>query len=386
GEDPTARVQPQPGDGAQAVSPGAPRCGLPVVAGPVEAVQGARSFGHDQVRPDAGSGRDQGRGHAGDARSEGTRCRHGHAGPVSSAQSRSSGGRPLRAPGRVRGAAGVRRAAGLHPRRQRTAGALVLSCRQAGAGRRNLIHSQEAQTGVIMTVNNKEALRGLWTSCALAATLLLSQTAAAQTNTVVRVSTTYGDFSIELYGDAAPQNVQNFLNYVNRGAYAGSYFHRLDTTSNNVLQGGGFTFQPWVGPIAIPADPPVPLEYNLPKVRGSIGVARTTDPNSATSQWYINLEDNTEGFGPTATSAGYTVIGAVLGDGMNVVDAIAELETYDLGVTHSQFPLRNYPNEDAGNIVRPSNLVLMNAEVTHRYSEAVSVFEYQSTLLFTSVS
>lgn len=237
-----------------------------------------------------------------------------------------------------------------------------------------------------MTVNNKEALRGLWTSCALAATLLLSQTAAAQTNTVVRVSTTYGDFSIELYGDAAPQNVQNFLNYVNRGAYAGSYFHRLDTTSNNVLQGGGFTFQPWVGPIAIPADPPVPLEYNLPNVRGSIGVARTTDPNSATSQWYINLEDNTEGFGPTATSAGYTVIGAVLGDGMNVVDAIAELETYELGATHSQFPLRNYPNEDAGNIVRPSNLVLMNAEVTHRYSEAVSVFEYQSTLLFTSVS
>jgi len=235
-----------------------------------------------------------------------------------------------------------------------------------------------------MAVNNKKGLRGLWTSCALAATLVLGQAAVAQTSTIVRVSTTYGDFSIELYGAAAPQNVQNFLNYVNRGAYAGSYFHRLDTGTNNVLQGGGFTFQPWVGPIAIPSDPPVPLEYNLPNVRGSIGVARTTEPNSATSQWFINLADNTAAFGPTETSAGYTVMGAVLGDGMKVVDAIAELKTHNLGATHSQFPLRNYPNED--NIVRPENLVLMNAEVTHRFSEAVSVFEYQSTLLFTSVN
>jgi len=235
-----------------------------------------------------------------------------------------------------------------------------------------------------MAVNNKKGQRGLWTSCALAATLLLGQASVAQTNTIVRVSTSYGDFSVELYGDAAPQNVQNFLNYVRRGAYAGSYFHRLDKTDNNVLQGGGYTFQPWVGPIAIPADPPVPLEYNLPNVRGSIGVARTPEPNSATSQWYINLADNTEPFGPNEASAGYTVMGAVLGDGMNVVDAISELTPRSLGATHPQTPLRNYPNED--NIVRSENLVLMNAEVTYRYSEAVSVFEYQSTLLFTSVT
>lgn len=206
-------------------------------------------------------------------------------------------------------------------------------------------------------------------------------TSAAQASTIVRVSTNYGYFSIELFDTVAPATVQNFLNYVNRGAYNGTYFHRLSKTDPEVLQGGGYRFQPFVGPIEVPADPPLVNEYSLPNTRGTIAMAKFAgDPNSATSQWFINVQDNSETLN-AANNGGFTVFGQVLGEGMGNVDAINLLPAISLGNTHPQTPLRNY---DLG-VVKAEHFVTLNMEVMQRFSSAVSVFEYQSGVLQTSV-
>ena len=82
--------------------------------------------------------------------------------------------------------------------------------------------------------------------------LALCFSGVAQANTLVRISTSFGDFTLELFDEAAPVTVQNFLNYVQRGDYNGSYFHRL--SKDFVLQGGGFRFQPYMGAVAINTD------------------------------------------------------------------------------------------------------------------------------------
>jgi hypothetical protein len=106
---------------------------------------------------------------------------------------------------------------------------------------------------------------------------------------------------------------------------------------------------------------PVPLEYNLPNARGTIAAARTSDPNSATSEWFFNVGDNSSTLGPS-NGGGYTVFGRVLGGGMSVVDAIAALPRVDASGgdptnPFSAVPVRNY---SSGNITS-SNLVVVNS-------------------------
>ncbi|MDP1931651.1 MAG: peptidylprolyl isomerase [Gammaproteobacteria bacterium] len=215
----------------------------------------------------------------------------------------------------------------------------------------------------------------------VALVLSLVATGAVQANTIVRISTNYGYFSIELFDTVAPATVQNFLNYVNRGAYNGTYFHRLSKVDPEVLQGGGYRFQPFVGPIEVPGDPPVINEYSIPNTRGTIAMAKFAgDPNSATSQWFINVQDNSETLNES-NNGGFTVFGQVLGDGMVNVDGINQLPAISLGNTHPQTPLRNF---DLG-VVKAQHFVTMNMEVMQRFTSAVSVFEYQSGVLQTSV-
>lgn len=176
------------------------------------------------------------------------------------------------------------------------------------------------------------------------------------TGQIVRFDTVMGKFDVELRADAAPREVANFLNYVRSGRYNSSFFHRsavLDASGAiGIVQGGGFTVNAAGQYSVIPADAPVPLEYNLPNERGTIAAARTGDPNSATSQWYFNVRDNTSILG-ASNGGGYTVFGRVLGAGMTVVDAIAALPRVDarqrdangnpdLNDPFGQLPLRNY--------------------------------------------
>ncbi len=227
--------------------------------------------------------------------------------------------------------------------------------------------------------NFSTALRRSLGRAGLVASLLLAAVASAQANTLVRVSTTFGDFTLELFDDVAPVTVRNFLNYVERGAYNGTYFHRLD--AGFVLQGGGYRLIPYEGPLQVPADPPIVNEYRESNVRGTIAMAKLDgDPNSATSEWFINLADNSANL--NTQNGGFTVFGRVLGDGMTVMDAINLLPVFALGNVQSQIPLHSTGESDELTV---NNFVTMNAEVVQRYSAALAVFETQTGLLMASV-
>jgi peptidyl-prolyl cis-trans isomerase B (cyclophilin B) len=140
----------------------------------------------------------------------------------------------------------------------------------------------------------------------------------------VALDTTMGKIVIELYPDKAPKTVDNFLKYVKAGHYDGTIFHRV--ISGFMVQGGGFT--PDMKQKA--TRPPIPNEADngLTNDRGTVAMARTSDPNSASAQFFINVVDN--GFlnfkSKTAQGWGYTVFGKVV-EGMDVADKIAAVKT-----------------------------------------------------------
>jgi cyclophilin family peptidyl-prolyl cis-trans isomerase len=154
--------------------------------------------------------------------------------------------------------------------------------------------------------------------------LLTTHPAAAQDkNPVVVIETSKGNIKVELFADKAPVTVKNFLKYVEDKHYDDTIFHRV--ISNFMIQGGGMTAdlreKKTREPIVNESD------NGLSNERGTIAMARTNKPNSATSQFYINVKDNT--FLDRAKAqdgVGYCVFGRVI-DGMDVVDAIRQVQT-----------------------------------------------------------
>ena len=140
-------------------------------------------------------------------------------------------------------------------------------------------------------------------------------------NPSVIIHTSLGDITLELQADKAPVSVENFLSYARDGYYEGTVFHRV--ISHFMIQGGGMTPDLTPKPTA---EPIINEASNgLSNARGTIAMARTNDPNSATSQFFINVQDNPNlDHGPT--SAGYAVFGFVTG-GMEVVDEIRFVDT-----------------------------------------------------------
>ncbi len=143
-------------------------------------------------------------------------------------------------------------------------------------------------------------------------------------NPVIALNTTYGTILMELYEDDAPNTVANFLNYVNDGDYKDTIFHRADT--DWVIQGGGFktnstTFTNVSQFTAIPTDPAIQNEFKLSNVRGTVAMAKNSDPNSATSQFFVNLSDNTQL--DLSANGAFTVFGKVLS--MTTVEKIENL-------------------------------------------------------------
>lgn len=145
-------------------------------------------------------------------------------------------------------------------------------------------------------------------------------------NPVVIMSTSKGDIKIELYKDKAPITVENFLAYANDGFYNGTIFHRV--IPNFMIQGGGFT--PDLN--QKPTKPPIKNEAKngLKNERGTLAMARTQVVDSATSQFFINLVDNSF-LDNGIRDYGYAVFGKVI-DGMDVVDKIAAVETSSKGM------------------------------------------------------
>lgn len=150
----------------------------------------------------------------------------------------------------------------------------------------------------------------------------------------VSLFTTKGNITLELDPLAAPLSVNNFLNYVNKGFYRGTLFHRV--IPNFVVQGGGYT----TGMVKKSGQAsPIELESNkgLSNLRGSLAMARTYLPNSATSEFYINLKDNVSLDYKNAANPGYAVFGKVI-QGLEVVDAMA-LEPTGVVGSFSDVPL-----------------------------------------------
>ena len=153
---------------------------------------------------------------------------------------------------------------------------------------------------------------------------------------VVIMETTKGDVTIELDADAAPKTVENFLDYVDRKFYDHTVFHRI--RKNFMVQGGGFSIdtsglsRKWTRD-------PIPNEAGngLKNERGTVAMARGEDPNSATSQFFINVRNNKQ-LDPSEKDdrAGYAVFGKVL-DGMDVIDEISRVQTVEKG-SHKYYP------------------------------------------------
>ena len=167
--------------------------------------------------------------------------------------------------------------------------------------------------------------------------LTLGSVQAAVINQQVKMETSEGNIIIELDMTRAPVSVLNFLNYVRSGFYDGTIFHRV--IDGFMIQGGGFTPEM----VRKPTNAPIKNEADngLKNVRGSIAMARTNDPNSATAQFFINVADNSflDFKSKTTRGWGYAVFGHVI-KGMDVVDKIKNLRTGPDGPFPRDVPLK----------------------------------------------
>jgi peptidyl-prolyl cis-trans isomerase A (cyclophilin A) len=178
----------------------------------------------------------------------------------------------------------------------------------------------------------------------------------------------FGPIDFALYERQKPITTANFLRYVDEGRYfttdpanqqqAPSFIHR--SVPGFVIQGGGFiaTSNPAnppdrLQPTQVAAYPAIQNEPGISNKRGTVAMAKIGDnPNSATSQWFINLADNSANL--DAQNGGFTVFARVVGSGMDVADRIANLPIYNFGGAFAQIPLRDYNGTDA---VKTSNVV-----------------------------
>ena len=168
---------------------------------------------------------------------------------------------------------------------------------------------------------------------AAAAALCISLSAWAA-NPVVEMKTNQGTITIELYADKAPQTVANYLQYVKDGFFAGTVFHRV--IPDFMIQGGGFT--PDMKQKDTRANIQNEANNGLKNLTGTLAMARTSDPHSASAQFFINLKDNAflDFKAPSGNGWGYAVFGKVT-QGMDVVGKIAKVPTGNAGF-HQNVP------------------------------------------------
>ena len=176
---------------------------------------------------------------------------------------------------------------------------------------------------------------------------------------------------IELYRNKTPLTVANFLKYVDRGGYKNSIIHR--SVRGFVIQGGGFCLN-GTALLEVADDPPVQNEPGISNLRGTVAMAKLGDnPNSATSQWFVNLGNNSANL--DAQNGGFTVFGEVAGNGMRIADRIASYSIYDataqLGGTFGELPLK-------GPSLTKENLILFSKVRALRPGTIVEKFDFST--------
>ena len=184
---------------------------------------------------------------------------------------------------------------------------------------------------------------------------------AASHATIVEFQTSQGNFQVNLYDQNTPITVANFISYINNGNYNNTIIHR--SVSRFVVQGGGFSFQGQLPLTPITTLQPIQNEPVFSNVRGTIAMAKVAgNANSATSQWFFNLADNSANL--DRQNGGFTAFGQVIGDGMTVVDRIAGLPVCNNipmpGTTAAQCADSNYvPGQE--NFVTINNIVIVDS-------------------------
>jgi len=205
----------------------------------------------------------------------------------------------------------------------------------------------------------------------LSAGVLMTQAACA---TTVQFQTVLGDFEVNLFDKTTPKTVENFLAYVKAEAYVNTIVHR--SVPGFVVQGGGYTYTGKIPLAAVTQNAKVVNEAIYSNLRGTIAMAKLGgQPDSATNQWFINLNDKnatdkTHGYMLDNNNGGFTVFGQVVGNGMAIVDAIAALNRFNMGGALESTPLRNYTATDNTNKVPVTgdhfmlieNIVVLNAD------------------------
>ena len=199
--------------------------------------------------------------------------------------------------------------------------------------------------------------RSLVAAFATSALLVLPVMAMADT---ALIETPLGNIEIELLKDDAPETVANFLRYIESGRYTKSFVHRsakrLDG-SGFVIQGGGFAFDGTNSNFIFTFDS-IENEFKISNTRGTVAMAKVAgSPDSATSQWFINLADNSADL--DNANGGYTVFARVIGNGMAVADAISQLTIIPFP-KHPELPVIGYTINDFNNnkFITEANLVM----------------------------
>ncbi|MBX9917446.1 MAG: peptidylprolyl isomerase [Nitrosomonas sp.] len=202
--------------------------------------------------------------------------------------------------------------------------------------------------------------------------LFLSPT--AQANSVACFTSSMGQFCIELFETQTPITTANFIKYIDSDAYTKGIFHR--SIPGFVIQGGGFkVVDSTSGDSLVPVTTfsPIVNEFKISNTRGTVAMAKLGgNPNSATSQWFVNLADNSVNL--DNQNGGFTVFGRVIFDGMTVFDAIAKLPVRNLGGSLTNAPLKDFDGVHAAlsNLVKIDRVEVTDA--TGIFSDSILSF------------
>ena len=175
--------------------------------------------------------------------------------------------------------------------------------------------------------------------------------------TVVQIQTSYGNIEVNLFDETTPKTVENFLSYINDNAFDDTIVHR--SISGFISQSGGYYFNDEDSLVEVTEKSTVINEPVYSNVRGTIAMAKLGgDPNSATSQWFINLANNSSNL--DSQNGGFTVFGQVTEAGMAVMDVIAALPTKSFGGAYTNTPVEDI---SAGN-TRENTVVIDSIVIT----------------------
>lgn len=167
----------------------------------------------------------------------------------------------------------------------------------------------------------------------------------------VLIETPLGEIELEMLEDDAPNTVANFLKYVNGGNYEDTFIHRVEL--DFVMQGGGWTFENDIGARQVSTSGSVANEFKVSNTRGTVAMAKfENQPDSATSQWFINLDDNSDNL--DNQNGGFTVFAKVV-RGMEVADAINDLNLINGGPSFPSLPVIDFT---VGDTIVTDNLVM----------------------------